>query len=80
MHAVVSNIPRVIKMAMLLQARRILTQTLPRGNSNSSQAFVKLLGSATRGLHDNVPRSKLFDPNATSGKVITCNGKNCSLD
>ncbi|KAI5572002.1 hypothetical protein POPTR_011G152800v4 [Populus trichocarpa] len=60
-------------MAMLLQARRILTQTLPRCNSNSSQAFVKLLGSASRGLHDNVPGSKLFDPNATSGKVITCN-------
>ncbi|KAG6755562.1 hypothetical protein POTOM_041393 [Populus tomentosa] len=60
-------------MAMLLQARRILTQTLPGRNSNSSQAFVKLVGSASRGFHDNVTRSKLFDPNATSGKVITCN-------
>ncbi|KAB5535029.1 hypothetical protein DKX38_018115 [Salix brachista] len=61
-------------MAMLLQARRILTQTLPRCSSNSSPAFVKLLGLASRGLHDNVSRSKLFDPNATSGNVITCNG------
>ncbi|KAB5535032.1 hypothetical protein DKX38_018118 [Salix brachista] len=60
-------------MAMLLQARRILTQTLPRCSSNSSPAFVKLLGLASQGLHDNVSRSKLFDPNATSGNVITCN-------
>ncbi|KAJ6332608.1 hypothetical protein OIU77_008636 [Salix suchowensis] len=60
-------------MAMLLQARRILTKTLPRCSSNSSPAFVKLLGLASRGLHDDVSRSKLFDPNATSGNVITCN-------
>ncbi|KAJ6727742.1 alcohol dehydrogenase [Salix koriyanagi] len=59
-------------MAMLLQARRMLTQ-LPRCSSNSSPACVKLLGLASRGLHDNVSRTKLFDPNATSGTVITCN-------
>ncbi|KAG6790712.1 hypothetical protein POTOM_006877 [Populus tomentosa] len=59
-------------MAMLLQARRVLTQTLPRYNSKSPQTFVKLLGS-THGLHDNVTKSKLFNPNETSGKVITCN-------
>ncbi|KAH8518134.1 hypothetical protein H0E87_000094 [Populus deltoides] len=59
-------------MAMLLQARRVLTQTLPRYNSKSPQTFVKLLGS-THGLHDNVTKRKLFNPNETSGKVITCN-------
>jgi hypothetical protein len=65
-------------MAMLLQARRVLTQTLPRYNSKSPQTFVKLLGS-THGLHDNVTKRKLFNPNETSGKVITCNGKYCNL-
>ncbi|EEF43458.1 Alcohol dehydrogenase, putative [Ricinus communis] len=54
---------------MLLQARKLLSQSL---NSKPSHAFLELIASsrgATRDLHNQT----MFSPSDTMGKVITCN-------